>query len=109
MNCTQMCASCIHESYCMAAYKKDHWCGNHMNNKKLYINDSGGHMEDKENIVKRLKLLLIATRAGSNIEDMILNEKQNEITIIFKAGGKRVVDIAGDSGYAIIHDVMNAI
>ena len=24
-----MCDSCIHKSYCMAAYKKDHWCGNH--------------------------------------------------------------------------------
>lgn len=24
-----MCDSCIHRSYCMAAYKKDHWCGNH--------------------------------------------------------------------------------
>lgn len=21
--------TCIHSGYCMAAYKKDHWCGNH--------------------------------------------------------------------------------
>lgn len=28
MNVTQMCASCIHEGYCMGAYKMDHWCGN---------------------------------------------------------------------------------
>lgn len=25
----EMCNSCIHKSYCPAAYKKDHWCGNH--------------------------------------------------------------------------------
>lgn len=30
MNVTEMCASCIHEGYCMGAYKKDHWCGNHI-------------------------------------------------------------------------------
>lgn len=25
----EMCASCIHKSYCMVAYKKEHWCGNY--------------------------------------------------------------------------------
>ena len=25
----EMCRSCRHEAYCMAAYQKDHWCGNH--------------------------------------------------------------------------------
>ena len=30
MNVAQMCASCIHEGYCIGAYKKDHWCGNHI-------------------------------------------------------------------------------
>lgn len=25
----KMCDSCIHRFYCMAAYKKNHWCGNH--------------------------------------------------------------------------------
>ncbi|MDD3238531.1 MAG: hypothetical protein PHW47_00285 [Lachnospira sp.] len=24
-----MCQSCMHRSYCGAAFKKDHWCGNH--------------------------------------------------------------------------------
>lgn len=64
-------------------------------------------MENKQDIVKRLKLLLLATRAGSNIEDMVLNEKQDEITIIFKQGGSRRINIAGDSGIAIIKDVIN--
>lgn len=64
-------------------------------------------MENKEEIVKRLKLLLMATRAGSNIADLILN--QDQVTILFRQGGRREVNIAGDSGYAIIKDVINAI
>lgn len=50
-------------------------------------------MENKEEIVARLKLLLMATRAGSNIQDLKLNEAKNKVTIVFKAGGERVVDI----------------
>lgn len=63
--------------------------------------------ENKEEIVKRLKLLLMVTRAGSDIEDMVLNEKQDKVTIIFRSGGSRRIDIAGDSGIAIIKDVVN--
>ena len=25
----EMCDSCIHKNYCIAAYKKNNWCGNH--------------------------------------------------------------------------------
>lgn len=25
----EMCDTCTHKGYCMAAYAKDHWCGNH--------------------------------------------------------------------------------
>lgn len=64
-------------------------------------------MENKEDIVKRLKLLLIVTRAGSNIADLILNDNQDQVAIKFKNGGVRIVDIAGDSGIAIIKDVVN--
>lgn len=46
-------------------------------------------MENKEDIVKRLKLLLISTRAGSNIADLILNEKEDKVTILFRHGGIR--------------------
>lgn len=66
-------------------------------------------MENKEEIVKRLKLLLMVTRAGSNIADLILNQNQDQVTILFRQGGRREVNIAGDSGYAIIKDVINAI
>lgn len=63
-------------------------------------------MENKEKIVKLLKMLLMATRAGSNIEDLILNENQDEVTITFKKGGENRVNIACDSGLGIIKDVV---
>lgn len=31
----EMCRSCRHEAYCMAAYQKDHWCGNHTGKKDI--------------------------------------------------------------------------
>ena len=27
----EMCITCKHSEYCLGAYKKDHWCGNHTN------------------------------------------------------------------------------
>lgn len=66
-------------------------------------------MENKNDIVKRLKLLLMATRAGSGIENLVLNEAQDTVTIMFKTGSSRKVNIAGDSGIAIIKDVVKAL
>lgn len=25
-----MCKSCVHNNYCLVAFKKDHWCGNYL-------------------------------------------------------------------------------
>ena len=62
--------------------------------------------ENKSDIVMCLKILLKATRAGSDIEDLILNETKDSITILFCHGGRREVNISGDSGIAIIKDVI---
>ncbi len=64
-------------------------------------------VENKEDIVKRLKLLLMATRAGSGIADLILSESQNDVIILFRQGGIRKIDITADSGIAIIKDVVS--
>lgn len=66
-------------------------------------------MENKEEIIKYLTLLLSVTRAGSDVADLILNERQDKVTILFKQGGRREVNIAGDSGIAIIRDVVGKI
>lgn len=62
--------------------------------------------ENKEKIVMLLEVLLKQTRAGKDIECLQLNEKQDEVTIIFDSGYRRKVNIAADSGIAIISDVL---
>lgn len=64
-------------------------------------------MENKQNIVTRLKLLLNLTRAGEDIKDLVLSDTQETVTIRFNNGCCRVVNIAGDSGIAIIRDVIS--
>ena len=66
-------------------------------------------MENKEEIIMRLKLLLKATRAGNSIADLILNEGQDTVIILFRHGAVREVNIAVDSGIAIIKDVIKAL
>lgn len=63
-------------------------------------------LENKEEIVLRLKLLLMATRAGSDITDLALDGDRKKVSIVFKTGYRREVNIEGDSGIAIIRDVM---
>lgn len=36
MDPEEMCRSCIHVNYCMGAYRKDHWCGNHTGHERKY-------------------------------------------------------------------------
>lgn len=66
-------------------------------------------MENKEEIVMRLKLLLTATRAGEDIDKMELTEDQHFVVIHWKSGCTRKVNIEADSGIAIIDDVLHAI
>lgn len=66
-------------------------------------------MENKEDIVKRLKLLLMATRAGSDIEDLILSVDQKMekiVTIQFRNGYTKNVCVEADSGIELIRDVI---
>lgn len=62
--------------------------------------------ENKEKIVALLEALLKQTRAGADISVLNLNETQDEVTIIFNSGFGKKVNIAGDSGIAIIADVV---
>ncbi len=66
-------------------------------------------MENKEEIVLRLKLLLMATRAGSAIEDLILSKDQKTVTVRFRNGGEKQVNVECDSGIALASDVIKAL
>lgn len=65
--------------------------------------------EDKAEIVDRLQNLLKATRAGSDIDRLVLGGDRKAVTIRHRDGSERRVNIEADSGYAIIKDVMNAL
>lgn len=66
-------------------------------------------MEDKKEIVMLLKHLLQATRAGSDIEQMELTGDGEKVRITFNGKCVKDVNIACDSGIAIIMDVAKAL
>lgn len=66
-------------------------------------------MEDKGEIIARLKLLLEATRAGGGIEKMELTEDQHFVVLHWGSGCTQRVNIQADSGVAIVKDVLKAI
>ena len=65
--------------------------------------------EDKKEIVMLLKHLLRATRAGEDIEQMELIDNEEKIRITFSNQCIKDVNIAMDSGIAIIMDVAKAL
>lgn len=66
-------------------------------------------MENKKDIIFRLKLLLKITSAGEDIEDMELSDDEKTGHIRFNTGYKRDVNIACDSGASIIQDVVKVL
>lgn len=66
-------------------------------------------MENKKEIVKNLKSLLAITRAGADILDLVLDKAQNKVTIVFKNGHFKNVNIEADSGLAVIKDVISSL
>lgn len=61
--------------------------------------------EDKQMILSRLEKLLQCTRAGSGIKHLLLDEQEEYVTIMSEGGTKRV-PVMGDSGIALIQDVI---
>ena len=66
-------------------------------------------MENKKEIIEKLKDLLVTTRAGCDIEDLIYSKEKETVTILFHNGTKKIANIAYESGYAIILDVMKVL
>lgn len=64
--------------------------------------------ENKSEIVQKLKELLQITRAGSGVKDLILDERERCVTIVYECGSKQV-NVEGDSGIALIRDVIRSI
>ncbi len=65
--------------------------------------------ENKKEIVLLLEILLKSTRAGSGIRKLVINEAQDRVLILFDTGCAKNVNIAADSGIAIIADIIAAL
>lgn len=65
--------------------------------------------ESKRMIIAYLLRLLQVTNAGEPIEAIELSDNQETATIIYRNGYKKPVDIACDSGIAMIKDIARAI
>lgn len=70
-------------------------------------------MEDKREILARLLHALQATRAGSDIVALELEQNEQRYSqycvIVFKSGCRKKVNITADSGLAIMEDVIHAL
>lgn len=66
-------------------------------------------MENKKDIVMFLEMLLMATRAGKDIDKLLLSEDQTTVTIQYMNGCKKEVCVEADSGISLIRDVVRVI
>ena len=63
-------------------------------------------MEDKQKICDLLLVTLQATGNAADVTSLIHNKESETVTVTFLSGGKRVVNVAMDSGTAMIRDIM---
>lgn len=65
------------------------------------------HEENKQMICDMLCRALHYTRGAADVTDIQYDADAETATVIFESGGKRVVNVACDSGTALIRDIMN--
>ena len=64
-------------------------------------------MENKQKICDLLLKALQETYNASDLLSLEYNAQKESVTITFASGGKRVVNVAMDSGTAMIRDIVN--
>ncbi len=66
-------------------------------------------MEDKQKICDRLLETLKLTRQLYNLIDLDYIEEKEIVVAHFEGGGKKEINVAMDSGIAMIRDIIRAI
>lgn len=66
-------------------------------------------MEDKQKICDLLKAALQATYSAGDLVALDYDGKREIVVATFAGGGKRVINVAMDSGTAMIRDIANHI
>lgn len=65
--------------------------------------------EDKQDILNSLYVALIKTRQYWDLADLRYDAEKETVTASFMGGGKKVINVAMDSGSAMIRDVMRGL
>lgn len=65
--------------------------------------------DDKKEIVGYLCKLVRMTRAGRCIADLLLDDENCFVTILYRNGYTKRVSVEGDSGIALMRDVLKVI
>ena len=66
-------------------------------------------MENRQKICDLLLLTLKATRSGGSIKRLVYDDYTESVIVTYSNGSEKRVNIACDSGVALIRDVMKAI
>ena len=64
-------------------------------------------MENKQKICDLLATALQETYGASDLLSLEYDAKRESVTATFASGGKRVINVAMDSGTAMIRDIVN--
>ena len=65
--------------------------------------------EDKQRITKKLLAVLRMTRDQCDLKDLYFNADKEIVSAIYEGGGTRNVNVAMDSGVAMIRDIMGGL
>lgn len=63
----------------------------------------------KADLVRQLCMTVKMTRAGSGIADLLLDDENCFVTILYRNGYTKRLSVEADSGIALIQDVLKAI
>lgn len=64
-------------------------------------------MENKQRICDLLTATLQATYSASDLVSLEYDAEKENVIVTFLSGGKRVINVAMDSGTAMIRDIVN--
>jgi len=79
----------------------------------IYTDHSGKRMkgdtmkENKQRILHFLLAAIQATRAGEDLVDLTLSDDKDTVIAEFEGGGIKKINVAFDSGWAMIKDIAN--
>lgn len=66
-------------------------------------------MENKQRVCDLLCHALQATDNTYDCEALNYNAEKETVTVVFEGGGKRIINVAMDSGTAMIRDIMRGL